>query len=283
MLLGGEVKGELARIRPARDCCCRAELVGLLHGGGDDHLRTLDHATARTAVHLAGALHVRAGAPRTVVADRMPRPGTRRHLVVDVSRADLGPWRWEDAEACDRRAFLRGALLGCGSISLAASGPHVEFVLRDAASADAILALLATMRVRAFGTVRRRHHVVYLKALDDIVALLGLVGANRGVLDLETRRVGRDVRARLNRILNAEEANLGRTVRAADRQLAAIDRLERDGSLPRLTPALRDAAALRRRMPDADLDALAAALGVGRSAVNHRFRRLVALADERGA
>ena len=69
-------------------------------------------------------------------------------------------------------------------------------------------------------------------------------------------------------------------MRAADRQLAAIDRLERDGSLPRLTPVLRDAAELRRRMPDADLDALAAVLGVGRSAVNHRLRRLVALAAE---
>jgi DNA-binding transcriptional regulator WhiA len=33
-------------------------------------------------------------------------------------------------------------------------------------------------------------------------------------------------------------------------------------------------------MPDADLDTLAAALGVSRSAVNHRLRRLVELATE---
>jgi DNA-binding protein WhiA len=137
--------------------------------------------------------------------------------------------------------------------------------------------------VRAGLTARRAHHVVYLKGQEEIVALLGLMGANRGVLELETQRVGRDVRSRLNRLLNAEEANLGRTVRAADQQLVAIDRLERDGTLARLTPSLRETAATRRRMPDADLDALASALDVSRSAVNHRLRRIVELAREKEA
>jgi DNA-binding transcriptional regulator WhiA len=71
-------------------------------------------------------------------------------------------------------------------------------------------------------------------------------------------------------------------VRAADRQLQAIARLESRGELARLPDGLREAAAGRRRQPDADLDALAAALGVSRSAVNHRLRRLVALAEEDG-
>jgi DNA-binding transcriptional regulator WhiA len=35
---------------------------------------------------------------------------------------------------------------------------------------------------------------------------------------------------------------------------------------------------MRRRMPDADLDTLSAAVGISRSAVNHRLRRLVELA-----
>ena len=170
-------------------------------------------------------------------------------------------------------------LLGSGSISFGASGPHVEFVLADRAAAEELQAALASLDVRALRTERRARHVVYLKGQEEIVALLRLVGANRGVLELETHRVGRDVRSRLNRLLNAEEANLGRTVRAADRQLSAIDRLEADGGLAALAPALRETAAMRRRMPDADLDTLGAALGVSRSAVNHRLRRLVELAS----
>ncbi|MCA1571103.1 MAG: DNA-binding protein WhiA [Chloroflexi bacterium] len=283
MLLAGEVRGELARIQPARACCRRAELLGLLHGSSGDRLRTLDHATARTAVALAGSLGVGAQAPRPTLgsADRARQPRGRHHLVVDVSRGQLGQWRPDEAPACDRRSFLRGVLLGTGSISFGRSGPHVEFVLRTGATAEQLQALLAAMGVRGFRTTRRGHHVVYLKGLDEIVSLFGLVGANRGVLELETQRVGRDVRARVNRLINAEEANLARTVRAADRQLLAIDRLEGEGTLPRLAPSLRETAAQRRRMPDADLDTLATALGVSRSAVNHRLRRLVELAVER--
>jgi DNA-binding protein WhiA len=101
------------------------------------------------------------------------------------------------------------------------------------------------------------------------------------VLELETYRVGRDVQARLNRLINAEEANLARTVRAADRQLSAITRLEAEGGLGRLSPGLREMAIIRRQMPDADLDTLAAAIGLSRSAVNHRLRRLVELAADK--
>ena len=275
MLLAGEVRGELARIHPARACCRRAELAGLVHGSHRAAFRTLDHATARTAVQLASSIGLRVPAPR---APSRPARG-RHHLVVELDPGSIGAWSWRTAPACDRRSFLRGALLGCGSISFSASGPHVEFVLRDATSARALRDLLAALDVRALRSERRGRHIVYLKGQEEIAALFRLVGANRGLLQLETQRVGRDVQARLNRLLNAEEANLGRTVRAADRQLHAIARLEADGTLRRLPPALRETAAARRRMPDADLDTLASALGVSRSAVNHRLRRLVELAS----
>jgi DNA-binding protein WhiA len=278
VLLAGEVKGELARIHPARACCRRAELAGLLFGGDGSMLRTLDHATARTAVHLATSLGQQVGPP-SPAADRGGER-TRHHLLVELDPAVTDGWRWRDAPACDRRSFVRGVLLGSGSISFSASGPHVEFVIRGADDADALRTALAELGVSARISVRRGRHVVYLKGQEEIAALLRLVGANRGVLELETHRVERDVRSRLNRLLNAEEANLERTVRAADRQLAAIATLEAEGRLAGLGVGLREAAAFRRRMPEADLDTLATALGISRSAVNHRLRRLVELALE---
>ena len=274
MLLAGEVRGELARIHPARACCRRSELAGLLHGRGRSTFRTLDHATARTAVQLASSLGIPVAPPRTPSASS---GAGRHHLVVALDAGAVGPWEWREAPACDRRSFLRGALLGSGSISFSASGPHVELVLADSRAATTLRSLLAALEVRALRSRRRGKHVVYLKGQEEIAALFRLVGANRGLLELETQRVGRDVQARLNRLLNAEEANLDRTVRAADRQLLAIGRLEAQGTLPRLPMALRETAAGRRRMPDADLDTLASAMGVSRSAVNHRLRRLVEL------
>src|SRR6266542_4152196 len=83
MLVASEVKGELARIVPARTCCRRAELVGLLYAGrARQGLRTLDHGTARIAVQLAGSLGLPVTAPKARGA-RGARPG-RHHLVIDL-------------------------------------------------------------------------------------------------------------------------------------------------------------------------------------------------------
>lgn len=283
MLVASELKGELARIRPARRCCHRAELIGLLHGTAGDTVRTLDRATARIAIQLAASLAFPtvAGRSRATSPEGRRHPTPRRsHLSVPIPDALADEWPWRTAKACDRRAFLRGLLLGSSSISFGPSGPHVEFVLRDRARASALVELLAGHEVHARLMERRGRQVVYLKGQDEIATLLRLTGANRALLDFETGRVGRDVQNRLNRMVNAEEANLGRTVRAADRQLQAIASLESSGRLGQLPQGLREAAAERRRQPEADLDTLSSGLGIGRSATNHRLRRLVGLAAE---
>jgi hypothetical protein len=278
MLVASELRGELARIRPARACCRRAELVGLLQSADPDgSVRTLDHATARIAVQLASSIGVSA-ATRPVSAG--PHLRGRHHLRVALEGVLPATWEPVTAKACDRRAFLRGLLLSAGSVSGGRGGPHVEFVLRDRRSAHELQRLLGEAEVRSSRMERRGRQVVYLKGQEQIAGLLRLTGANRALLDFETSRVSREVRNRLNRLLNAEEANLARTVRAADRQLQAIGRLEAAGELDRLADALREAAAQRRRQPDADLDTLASSLGIGRSAMNHRLRRLVELAAE---
>jgi DNA-binding transcriptional regulator WhiA len=282
MLVASELRGELARIRPARACCRRAEVIGLLQAAGPDgSVRTLDHATARIAVQLASSIGVPASAPASSAASTAPG---RHHLRVSLDGVPSAAWESATTKACDRRAFLRGLLLGSGSVSGGPGGPHVEFVLPDRRRAVRLQQLLADGQVRSSRMERRGRAVVYLKGQDEIAGLLRLVGANRALLDFETSRVSRDVRNRLNRLLNAEEANLARTVRAADRQLQAIARLEADGELDRLAEGLREAAAQRRRQPDADLDTLASSLGISRSAMNHRLRRLVELAaDAAGA
>jgi len=279
MLVASELRGELARIRPARACCRRAELVGLLQSAAaDGSVSTLDHATARIAVQLATSIGVAATAPRAGASATSAHG--RHHLRVALDGALPADWTPVTTKACDRRAFLRGLLLSAGSVSGGPGGPHVEFVLRERRQAVELQRLLAASEVRGLRTERRGRHIVYLKGQEQIAGLLRLVGANRALLDFETSRVSRDVRNRLNRLLNAEEANLARTVQAADRQLQAIGHLEAGGELDQLADGLREAAAQRRRQPDADLDTLASSLGISRSAMNHRLRRLVELASE---
>ena len=272
MLVSSELKGELARIQPARRCCRRAELVGLVYPGGmRGGVSTLDHATARIVTQLAASLGV---AVTPLRAGPGSRTRGRHHLSLALDPSLTHGWRWSAAPACDRRAFLRGIVLRA-SIS---SGPHLEVVLQTPTAARELRSHLRQLGVHAGIAARRGRSIVYVKGQEEIATLLRLAGANRALLDFESSRVARDVRNRLNRLLNAENANLGRTVRASDRQLHAIARLQAAGTLDTLPDTLREAARQRRLQPDADLDTLSLALGVSRSATNHRLRRLVALA-----
>lgn len=270
MRLARDVRGELARIEPALACCRRAELEGLRFQDGAS-IHTLDPSTARVAMRL--------GAGRATTGSAVRGSGTRHHLAV-AAPLPAEAWRWTAAAACDRRAFLRGVVLGSGSLSFSAAGPHVEFVFRDPVRARRLRRRLAESGIQASAYDRRGRAVVYLKGREEVAALLQVTGAHGALLEFEADQVGRDVQNRLNRLLNAEAANVNRTVRAAGRQLRAIERLEARGVLDGLSPSLRAVADARRASPDADLEALAAQLHIGRSAVHHRLRRLERLAAE---
>jgi DNA-binding protein WhiA len=220
---------------------------------------------------------VRLGAGPAVASSTERGSGTRHHLAV-VAPLDDEAWSWSEAAPHDRQAFLRGVVLGSGSLSFSPSGPHVEFAFRSAPRARTLRRRLAASGIRAAVYERRGRSVVYLKGREHVATLLQLTGAHGALLDLETEHVGHDVQNRLNRLLNAEAANVNRTVRAAERQVRAIERLDASGRLDDLSPSLREVAAARRAHPEADLEELAGQLNLGRSAVHHRLRRLEQLA-----
>ena len=85
--------------------------------------------------------------------------------------------------------------------------------------------------------------------------------------------MSRALRGELNRVLNAESANLQRAVGAAGRQLAAIDALEADGRLAEQPHVVRLVADARRETPEATLAELAERLGLHRSAVQRALER----------
>ena len=115
------------------------------------------------------------------------------------------------------------------------------------------------------------------KSSETVVRFLRRAGASGAVLELESRLVTRALRGQLNRIINAEEANLVRSVSAARRQLEAIQRLESSGRLDRLPEPIRAVADARRRTPEATLAELSTRLGQTRSHVQRALDRLESL------
>jgi DNA-binding protein WhiA len=111
-----------------------------------------------------------------------------------------------------------------------------------------------------------------------VAAFLRAIGAGPSLLELEARGVARTLRGDLNRLLNAEAANLERAVGASARQLQAIASLAADGRLAGERKAVQAVAGARRAIPDGTLAELAADLGVTRSSVQRALERIERLA-----
>jgi hypothetical protein len=116
------------------------------------------------------------------------------------------------------------------------------------------------------------------KGGEAIGTFLRWIGAGPSLLELEARQVSRAVRGDLNRLLNAESANLDRIAAAAARQLAAIAVLDADGRLAAQPELVREVAAYRRATPEASLSELATELGIPRGRVQRALDRLEAVA-----
>lgn len=185
---------------------------------------------------------------------------------------------------CCRRAFLRGAYLGAGSMSDPEKAYHLEFVCEKPEQADQLREILKGFEIEAKIIVRKKYYVVYIKEGSAIVDLLNIMEAHVSLMRLENLRIVKEMRNSINRRVNCEAANITKTVNASARQTEAILFLRDSFGLDRLPPNLREMAELRLEFPEASLKELgnAADPPVGKSGVNHRLRKLSELAGEQG-
>ena len=173
-----------------------------------------------------------------------------------------------------------GAFLSCGQVSDPGKEYHLEFVAGSETAAFGLLQLLRELGFDPKLIDRGSGFVVYLKDSENVEDLLTYMGAPGAALQVMDVKIVKTVRNKANRITNCENANIGKTVSASVAQLTAIERLEQAGRLSGLSPELQETAAARREHPDLALSELAALLGVSRSGVNHRLKKLTELAAE---
>jgi DNA-binding protein WhiA len=302
--LSEDLRNELAGIAPRSDCDRLAELSGLFHSAGSIHLKgrgevsvhldVADSAVARRAFSLLRAFGV-ASEIRTY-GRRAFEGGTRYQLHVagderalqvlyeaGVLSSRLSPLehppRRVVARSCCRAAYLRGALLGAGSLSGPRS-PHLEIRSAGAEGASFIARIAAEEGGHLSVLDRKRHAVAYAKGMEAIADVLALAGASQAVLVFEERAVMAGTRSRANRLANADHANLVRTSRAAHEQLRAVDRLRRSGELAKLPARLQEIAELRERHPTLSLRELALKCRppATKAAAHRRLRRLQEIA-----
>jgi cell division protein WhiA len=299
--LSEDVRNELAAIAPRRECDKLAELSALFHTAGSIHLR----GRGEVSVHLdvsssavarrAFALLREFGVPCEIRSYRRRafEGGTRYQLHVEgesralqvlheagVLSARLGPLdrppKRVVARSCCRGAYLRGALLGGGSVSRA----HLELRTGERSGAEFIAEVAAAEQIPLGVQERGGHAFAYAKGSETIGEVLAAAGAAGAVLTFAERGVVGAAKARANRLANADHANLVRSSRAAGRQLKALRRLERRG-LERLPDDLRELAELRLAHPAISLRELGLKCRppTTKATVHRRLQKLMRLAE----
>ncbi|MCM1988438.1 DNA-binding protein WhiA [Oceanirhabdus seepicola] len=181
-----------------------------------------------------------------------------------------------------KRIFLRGGLLGGGSISNPEKAYHLEFVTHNEDYAQELMNLINSYGLNSKVIKRKSSHVVYLKEGEQIIDVLNIVGAHSNLLFFENVRIVKSMRNNVNRLVNCETANLSKTVNAAVRQIESIKLIQREIGLQRLPKNLREVAELRIQYPDISLKELGELIDppVGKSGVNHRLRKIEKIAGE---
>jgi len=275
--LSDDLRDELAQIAPERRCCRLAELSALFHSSGAWHLRDgsvavhldlISSAIARRAFALLRDLGVRSEIrtyPRRsfdratryqlhVTVDAKAHTVLREAGVLSPSGAPLElPPKRVVGRSCCRGAYVRGALLGAGTLS-GPRDPHLEIRTGTLEAAQFVQELARRSDAGLSVAERRGQALAYAKGHDAIGAVLAVAGAGDTALMLEEHAILSSLRADANRLANADEANLERVARAAHRQLEAI----RTVGLDALPDELVEIAELRLRHPSASLAELAA-------------------------
>lgn len=189
-----------------------------------------------------------------------------------------------------RRAFIRGVYVGSSTSSIklssdsaqsCGSGYHLEFVSQSHKFLMDFSNLLAEYEF--FGKIfeRKNSYVLYMKDVNTIQDLLALVGANQAVLTLSNEMITRELRNKVNRQVNCINANISKTVEASLKQVNAINIIINTIGLESLPEDLQEVAVLRLANQEESLDELLklSTIKLTRSGLNHRFRKLIKIAN----
>ncbi|QUH25698.1 DNA-binding protein WhiA [Serpentinicella alkaliphila] len=311
MSFSSKTKNELARMVPEKECCQYAELAALIRMSGTLQLAglekfnlviTTENASVARKIFKLFKLLFKINVE--VMIRKNLKLKKNNHYLMVITHT-MNTWEilkklgilkeYNDTfdityeipkelikKRCCKRAYLRGAFLGGGSVSDPEKTYHLEFVTNSLEHSQDLKQLVNSFKLSSKIVERKGNFVVYLKEGDQIVDLLNIIEAHQALLDLENIRVYKQMRNDINRIVNCETANLSKTVNASMKQIENIEYIRDTIGLNHLPDNLREIAEIRLIYQDASLKELGQMLNppIGKSGVNHRLRKIEEVANK---
>ncbi len=311
MSFSSDCKEELCRLPLEKTCCRLAELsalymtLGSLHLLGRSQVKvefTVENAaiarrvflflqkTLGLAAQIHAVTHARFGGIQKYVLTLNPSQSTQ--LLCRLSMMDLNLHgeavlkttvpKVALSRTCCMRSFLRGAMLGAGTVTQPDKGYHLDLTVKDDALEILVAKCLKRFDLPAQKSRRKGVDIFFFTQSEQMITLLTVLGAHQAVIKLEDLRIRREVLGKVNRAMNCDTANLQKQMNASDQQIEQIVKLISSDRFQSLPLSLQEIAKARIHAPDASLQELGEMLSppIGKSGVNHRMRRLMEFAKE---
>lgn len=184
----------------------------------------------------------------------------------------------------EKKAFLKGMFLACGSINDPKKNQyHLEFLVKEEDDAKLIDDLLNSLKIKSKVLKRDREYMVYVKSSENISDFIKYLGAFNALFYFEDIRIYKDHKNMVNRLNNCEQANVERTLKSSKTILDNIKYLEDNDLLMLLDDRSKEIIEYKKKYPDTSLGELAEIItmetnkSITKSGINHHFRKINAL------
>lgn len=184
----------------------------------------------------------------------------------------------------EKKAFLKGMFLACGSINDPKKNQyHLEFLVKEEDDAKLIDDLLNSLKIKSKVLKRDREYMVYVKSSENISDFIKYLGAFNALFYFEDIRIYKDHKNMVNRLNNCEQANVERTLKSSKTVLDNIKYLEDNDLLMLLDDRSKEIIEYKKKYPDTSLGELADIItietnkSITKSGINHHFRKINAL------
>lgn len=172
------------------------------------------------------------------------------------------------------KGFIRGIFLSCGYIKDPEKEYALDFFMDNEEAADKLYTLLLSKGKKVFKTLKRNKPLVYLRNSENIMDIIVLIGSIKSFFKYEETTMIKDLKNKTIREMNWEVANETKTLNTGNNQIKMINHIDREIGLNSLSPVLEEIAHMRLNNPESTLQEIAEMIGISKSGVRNRFRRI---------
>lgn len=172
------------------------------------------------------------------------------------------------------KGFIRGIFLSCGYIKDPEKEYALDFFIDNEEAADKLYTLLLSKGKKVFKTLKRNKPLVYLRNSENIMDIIVLIGSIQSFFKYEETTMIKDLKNKTIREMNWEVANETKTLNTGNNQIKMINHIDREIGLNSLSPVLEEIAHMRLNNPESTLQEIAEMIGISKSGVRNRFRRI---------